>query len=510
LQFDKDGSGSVTNADLSHRYLQADAVDQVLADEQVSNSGQASNVLWLLPDNEGSIKGIVSYDPSENVATVVNHIVYNSFGSVTSQTDAAINELYGYAGQISLPSPGLVQSGARIYDTATGSWMTQDPSGLGPDTNPYRYCGNDPIDETDPSGLEDAPSSGGGDQVLFGYGSSQGDSAWGFAIKAGESGFSVSLGSGSGSASQTTTVSIGGGALTVTNSSGPGMGQIHSATSPGAVSTSSMSLTFDAAGNPVITQSSTGALAAPLGHPTYADLDGPMASGSCTSNIPPSVWSSAVASWASTPPATQPQPPAAPITAPPWESSGSIGAPGFGESLIPIWGSGRAAINDFQNGNWGWGLFNSALAISDVFLVKSIATAGAKLVVTGGAKLIGRVGAEAAAGAAGAIGKDAMIDTGEQIVERIAEHHPWPQYLQGPAKQAFEELPADLHNAYHGGLDRLLPRRYGSRYYRQLSPADQAANFEKLRQYTQAFDQQHGTKLWDAIKRTAAALPGGG
>jgi hypothetical protein len=46
--------------------------------------------------------------------------------------------------------------------------------------------------------------------------------------------------------------------------------------------------------------------------------------------------------------------------------------------MIPVWGSGRAAINDFQNGNYGWATFNAAMAVSDVFLVKSIATAGIK------------------------------------------------------------------------------------------------------------------------------------
>ena len=36
LQFDEDGSGAVTGADLSHRYLwQPGAVDQLMADEQV-------------------------------------------------------------------------------------------------------------------------------------------------------------------------------------------------------------------------------------------------------------------------------------------------------------------------------------------------------------------------------------------------------------------------------------------------------------------------------------------
>jgi RHS repeat-associated protein len=62
------------------------------------------------------------------------------------------------------------------------------------------------------------------------------------------------------------------------------------------------------------------------------------------------------------------------------KASKSVGQPGLLESAIPVWGSGRAAADDFQNGRWGWGLFNTALAITDVFLVKSIVTGVGKIV----------------------------------------------------------------------------------------------------------------------------------
>lgn len=68
----------------------------------------------------------------------------------------------------------------------------------------------------------------------------------------------------------------------------------------------------------------------------------------------------------------------------------SVGAPGLGESLIPIWGSGRAAINDFQEGRWGWGIFNTALAVSDVFLVKSIVVGAGKFIIGSGAKTVAK------------------------------------------------------------------------------------------------------------------------
>jgi hypothetical protein len=63
---------------------------------------------------------------------------------------------------------------------------------------------------------------------------------------------------------------------------------------------------------------------------------------------------------------------------------------GFWESVIPIWGSGRSAIDHFQNGRWGWGIFQGVLAITDVFLVKSLVVAGGKLLVKSGAKLLAK------------------------------------------------------------------------------------------------------------------------
>jgi RHS repeat-associated protein len=50
-----------------------------------------------------------------------------------------------------------------------------------------------------------------------------------------------------------------------------------------------------------------------------------------------------------------------------------VGEPGTLESIIPVWGSGRQAINDYQTGQPVWGTINIALAVSDVFLLKSVA-----------------------------------------------------------------------------------------------------------------------------------------
>ncbi|HEV2971412.1 MAG TPA: RHS repeat-associated core domain-containing protein, partial [Pirellulales bacterium] len=43
----------------------------------------------------------------------------------------------------------------RWYNPGIQRWMSQDPSGLGPDSNPYRPVGNSPTKFIDPSGLAD-------------------------------------------------------------------------------------------------------------------------------------------------------------------------------------------------------------------------------------------------------------------------------------------------------------------------------------------------------------------
>ena len=65
----------------------------------------------------------------------------------------ATNFAFGYTGTYTDPVTGLQLHGVRWYNPGSQRWLTQDPLGLGPDTNPYRYCGNGPTDGTDPSGL---------------------------------------------------------------------------------------------------------------------------------------------------------------------------------------------------------------------------------------------------------------------------------------------------------------------------------------------------------------------
>ena len=58
-----------------------------------------------------------------------------------------------------------------------------------------------------------------------------------------------------------------------------------------------------------------------------------------------------------------------------WQHSKPIGHPGFAESLIPVWGSGRDAVADLQEGDYPGAALNGALAISDLIPAKAVAGA---------------------------------------------------------------------------------------------------------------------------------------
>ncbi len=137
-------AGSLTN-----RYLSGPAVDQVLADEDA-----AGNILWTLADHQGTVRDLADYDDGTGITAIANHLVYNSFGAITSETNPAVDELFSYTGREWDPDAGLYYYRARWYDPAVGRFLSEDPLGHDPDVNPYRYVHNDPATFTDPDGRQ--------------------------------------------------------------------------------------------------------------------------------------------------------------------------------------------------------------------------------------------------------------------------------------------------------------------------------------------------------------------
>jgi RHS repeat-associated protein len=84
---------------------------------------------------------------------IAERIDYDEFGKVTNDTAPGFIP-FGFAGGLYDPDTGLVRLGMRDYDAGPGRWTAKDPWLIaGGDTNFYAYAGNDPVNNTDPSGL---------------------------------------------------------------------------------------------------------------------------------------------------------------------------------------------------------------------------------------------------------------------------------------------------------------------------------------------------------------------
>jgi len=167
---DADGAGTAPWK-LTNRYLYGEAVDLVLADEQLPNGGigltsvsyTTGNVLWPLFDQLGSVRDVM-----DSNGVIRQHLVFDSFGNRLSETDynssgvvipssdpAAVDELFGYTGREWDKDVGLQYNRARWYDPAQGRWLSQDPIGFSAgDVNWYRYVGNEATRAVDPTGLK--------------------------------------------------------------------------------------------------------------------------------------------------------------------------------------------------------------------------------------------------------------------------------------------------------------------------------------------------------------------
>src|SRR5262249_54514505 len=128
------------------QHLWGAAVDQLLADEEVTSLASAGSVIWPLADQEGTIRDLATHDPTTHTTRIATHRVYDSFGNLVSQTSAATDELFGFTGRPFDTATGLQYNLNRWYDPKTGRWISEDPIGfVAGDTNLSRYVGNNPV-----------------------------------------------------------------------------------------------------------------------------------------------------------------------------------------------------------------------------------------------------------------------------------------------------------------------------------------------------------------------------
>jgi RHS repeat-associated protein len=129
----------------------------------LARTNSAGTSSWYLPDKLGTIRDI-----TDNKAAVLDHVIYDSFGQVTSETNATNGDRFKFAGMEYDSATGQCYDRARDYGSATGRFVSQDPMGLAAgDADLYRYAANGPTDATDPTGLLAMDAS---DALLLGAG----------------------------------------------------------------------------------------------------------------------------------------------------------------------------------------------------------------------------------------------------------------------------------------------------------------------------------------------------
>jgi RHS repeat-associated protein len=141
---DFSGSGTLLTRYVSGPGMVNGAVAPIL----VARTSSGGTTAWYLTDKLDSVRDVVSSSGSE-----LDHIVYDSFGNITTETNASNGDRFKFAAMELDPVVGQYFDRARFYNPVLGRFITRDPLAFqAGDRNIYRYVGNGATNAIDPTG----------------------------------------------------------------------------------------------------------------------------------------------------------------------------------------------------------------------------------------------------------------------------------------------------------------------------------------------------------------------
>jgi RHS repeat-associated protein len=403
-----------------------------------------SAFLWT---STGEVQAAPTYSPvfyyyhsdnlgSSNVLTdrsgnLVQHYEYGTFGQTSYQNNTSAFPVSNrYTGQIADDETGLYYYGARYYDSQLGRFIQPDTEVQSPDNpqtlNRYSYCGNNPLNCTDPSGnfffipfliaaittaLEGAAAGAViGGIVAAATGGNIGQGILGGAIAGFALGFGIGAGGYIGAAEAANTASV-----IIDGEIGAAIGGAVGGAAGGAASAA---IQGGNVGFGALIGGAAGALFGALDAPPgQFDLNVEIYADGIVRVIPPS------------PPPVSPavdvlttgQASAAgggATAASTAAANHSIGAPNTAVSFIPVVGSAWESIHDFSSGHWVMGTAYAAMAVFDVTGVGEVGS----LALKGGLTIVAKITAKEGIYEFTARTGETYVGQSGNIAARIQQH----------------------------------------------------------------------------------------
>lgn len=133
------------NETVTSRYVHGPGVDNPIV-RYTDDTPSSSDRRWIISDERGSV--VAEYNASGTMTA--GPFSYDEHGVPASGNSGLLQ----YAGRPWLPQAGVYDNRARAYNPGLGRFMQADPIGQQGGLNIYDYTGGDPVNFTDPSGLD--------------------------------------------------------------------------------------------------------------------------------------------------------------------------------------------------------------------------------------------------------------------------------------------------------------------------------------------------------------------